>query len=300
MPELPEVETIKNDLACRLKDLTIRKVRVITRASLRNSADKFSRFLVGRRFSQFNRLGKLLYFKVSPSSDFSWQYLIIHLKLTGQLIYCSKKEIVAGGHAEAKQKEMQTPFDKRQLCAVSAHTRVVFYFQDGSTLLFNDLRRFGFMQLAASQELGEIKKSYGLDALSPQLNWHKFREFAQGRRIAVKSFLMDQKLFSGIGNIYADEILFAAGVLPQRRLDGLTKNELKAIFSHIKPILKKAIKYRGTTFSDYRDSSGRPGNFTRFLRVYGRQGQACYKCGALIKKIKLGGRGTHFCPICQK
>lgn len=284
MPELPEVETIKNDLKEKILNKKITETVVRKKGIIRGSALKFSQTLKNNLFIDIDRIGKLIIFKLSQGG-----FMLVHLKMTGQLVYRSKNELVAGGH-----------FTDNFQTLPNKHSHVIFKFKDSSELYYNDLRQFGLLEIVDQKKLATIKTKYGLEPLTPNFTLANFKKAIAGRRVAIKAALLNQSIIAGIGNIYADEILFSAGVAPFRPVNSISERELRNIFQATSAILKKAIKYRGTTFSNYVDSSGRRGNFSRFLRVYGRGGQKCYKCGHIIKKVKLAGRGTSHCEKCQK
>lgn len=285
MPELPEVETIKNDLREKILDKKIVDFS-IEKKSARNGVKVFSQKLIGNRFTDIDRIGKLLIFKIGKKDDF----LLIHLKMTGQLIYAFKKEIVAGGHSLGKVMELPNKY-----------TRASFEFVGASKLFFNDLRRFGYLEIVDKNRLEKVKARFGIEPLRPNFKFAAFKKVLQDRKAPIKAVLMDQSKIAGIGNIYADEILFLARIMPDRPAGSLGENELKKLFSVCEIVLKKAIKYRGTTFSDYCDTEGKKGNFTQFLQVYGRkEGEKCLKCSGIIKKMKIGGRSTKYCEGCQK
>ncbi len=287
MPELPEVETIKNSLNKKVLDKKIIQVDVRQKKVIRGSLSSFVKILPGRSFQKIDRVGKLLIFKIKDNE----LYLLIHLKVTGQLIYCKKNEIVAGGHNFPEIEVGELP---------NKYSHVIFQFIDGSQLFFNDMRKFGYLKIVERKDLEKVLKEYGLDPLSPDFKLDNFRKIFKDKKTSVKAVLMDQELIAGIGNIYSDEILFQARIKPIRRANTLKKEEIKNIFEATKMILKKAIKYRGTTFSDYVDASGNKGGFIRFLKVYGREGEKCEQCGGVIKKTKIAGRGTRYCNRCQK
>jgi len=284
MPELPEVETIKNDLKKVILDKKIILVDVKDKKAVKSVFADFLKVLSGNEFEDILRVGKLLAFKLKRN-----EYLLIHLKMTGQLIFCDKKKCIAGGHNFPAAENNPTKF-----------TRAVFKFANKSELYFNDMRRFGYLKIVDDDNFKKIKKAYGVEPISKEFDLKNFKKTIQGKKKNIKAVLMDQSLIAGIGNIYADEVLFEAGIMPTRPAGRLSEKEQKEIFKAIKIILKRAIKHRGTTFSDYLDAKGEKGNFTRFLRVYGRAGKKCYKCRGIVKKIKIGGRGTSFCPKCQK
>lgn len=285
MPELPEVETIKNDLREKILDKKIIGFS-IEKKSARNRVKDFSQKLVGNRFTDIDRIGKLLIFKIGKKDDF----LLIHLKMTGQLIYVHEEEIVAGGHSLGKALELPNKY-----------TRAVLEFAGQSKLFFNDLRRFGYLEIVDKNRLEKVKSRFGIEPLKPNFRFTDFKKVFQDKKAPVKAVLMDQSKIAGIGNIYADEILFESRIMPNRPAGSLGENELKKVFKACEDILKKAIKCRGTTFSDYCDTEGKKGNFTRFLKVYGRkEGEKCLNCPGIIKKMKIGGRSTKYCESCQK
>lgn len=287
MPELPEVETIRKDLNSRIVDNKIVDILVKDQRIIKTSFRNFKEILKNSKIKEIKRRGKLLIFVLDKKD----KYLLIHLKMTGQLIYKIKDRIVAGGHSEKK-----TDFD-----LPNKFTKVVFTFSDKSKLFFNDMRVFGYMKITGKDELDEIlKKGFGIEPLTKDFTWDNFLKLFKNRKTSIKALLMNQKLIAGIGNIYADEVCFCAGVRPSRGVDKLNEKEFKKIFGCIEKVLALAIKHRGTTFNHYTDGDGNKGGFVKYLKVFQRNGQKCKKCGSVIKKIKVAGRGTHYCPKCQK
>ena len=293
MPELPEVETVRQDLRAQLLNKKIKHVTVLNTNTVSPHPEDFIKILSGTFFIDILRRGKLLIFKFKRSN----LYLLTHLKMTGQLIYLFGDKISAGGHSLPSQS-----YDK----AVGGdlpnkHTRVIITFVDNSKLFFNDIRKFGYMKVMNQKELDAfILKNYGPEPLTKDFVLGDFIAKLKTRKRNIKSVLLDQKIVTGLGNIYVDEVLFAAGVTPMRLALTITKTEATKIYQAIRRILTQAIKYRGTTFSNYVDGKGQRGNFSKKLRVYGRANEACTICSAPIIKIKIAGRGTHYCPNCQK
>ena len=284
MPELPEVETIRRGLESAVINKQIVDLQVTKPKLLRNQRAYFLNTLKNNSISSINRIGKLLIFVLADEQN----YLLVHLKMTGQLIYTKGNQMVAGGHKQAIEGELPNKY-----------SHIIFHFADDSKLFFNDMRQFGYMELVEDVEL--IIKKYGIEPGTKNFTWVNFQKIFVNRKITIKSLLLNQQIVSGIGNIYADEICYRAKVRPDRKVNTLTVVEKKKIFTATKYIIEKAVEKRGTTFSDYRDTSGQPGNFVKFLKVYGRDGQKCMGCRQEnIKKVKLGGRGTHFCSRCQK
>jgi len=297
MPELPEVETIKNDLKPRVTDKKIVAVEVRSEKIVRSSVRAFKLALAGKKIIDISRRGKLLIFKVIGG-----QFLLIHLKMTGQLIYCGPDGLVAGGHINSEAEEEQFSSGKPDdFCRPNKYTRVIFRFSDNSQLFFNDLRCFGYLWIIDEKKLTQVLAGFGPEPLAREFSLSYFSEILASRQKSIKAVLLDQKLIAGIGNIYADESLFAAGIRPMRPANTLTAAEEKKLFSAIKNIIKKAIKYRGTTFSNYVDGRGQAGGFRRLLKVYRREGQKCLRCrDGIIKKTTVAGRGTRYCPVCQR
>ncbi|MDP3899890.1 MAG: bifunctional DNA-formamidopyrimidine glycosylase/DNA-(apurinic or apyrimidinic site) lyase [bacterium] len=293
MPELPEVETIRQDLSEKIIGKKITGVTVTKPRLVKSGLNNFIQILTGNTFKKINRRGKLVYVELKKSD----LVLLIHLKMTGQLIYQKgprrqggvSKIIAAGGHS-FKSMEWDLP---------NKYSHIYFSFQDNSRLFFNDLRTFGYMKLVDEKELKQVLNKFGIEPLTPDFTLKNFAQALKHRKTNIKALLLNQQIIAGIGNIYADEICHYAGVLPSRRTPDLTIAEIKKLWQGSSLILKKAIKERGTTFNNYRDADGKKGNFIKFLKVFGRKGEACGKCGEKIKKIRLAGRGTHFCEMCQ-
>jgi len=285
MPELPEVETIKNDLRKKILNRKIKRVKVNLKRIVKSNFNEFLTFLSDNKITDIKRIGKLLIFKLAGKDNF----LIIHLKMTGQLIYYWSGKIILGGHA-----------DKNTISDLpNKYTRVIIEFSNGGKLFFNDMRTFGYMKLVSRDELKKIIVQFGPEPGTKDFNFRYLKKLLSNRTANIKSLLLNQGLVAGIGNIYADEILFKAGVLPERPGGALGDDEIKKIQRAASRVIKTAIKYRGTTFNDYVDANGNTGNFLKRLKVYGRAGEKCKVCGGIVKKKKVAGRGTHYCAKCQ-
>jgi len=282
MPELPEVETIVNDLKPYLVGRRIKDVKVLNAASV-NGVKRFRTRLSGQKLLSLQRYGKNI---VLVFNDFA---VVIHLKMTGQLVWQSGGISLAGGH----------PISNQNSAWPHKFTRVIISLAQG-TLYFNDVRKFGWIRLMTPTKLQTYLNRLGLEPLSQNYTFPSFC-LALGRsRQAIKKVLLDQSKIVGLGNIYVDEALYLAGIKPSRICSDLKPSELQALYRAIPKVLKLSIKNRGTSFSDYRDGQGQVGQNLKFLKVYGRANQTCHKCQSLINKTKLGGRGTHWCPNCQK
>lgn len=286
MPELPEVETIRRDLQKNVLNKAIVQVKVRSPYATRHDSEAgFVQKMTGLSVSKIDRIGKLLLFIMDDRET----VVLCHLRMTGQLIYRTKDMLVGGGHSLSKTKN-NLPHK---------HTRVMFTFADESVLFFNDARQFGYFRLTKKKDLAGVYAQFGIEPLQENYTLENFAAALNGRKISIKAALLNQQLFAGFGNIYADEICFAAKVLPMRSVSSLTKKEISALFEESKRIIALAIKQRGTTFNNYVDGKGKRGSFVRLLHVYQRQGKPCLRCNGIIKKIRVVQRGTHFCSGCQ-
>lgn len=285
MPEMPEVETIRRDLAKHILRKRIASVAVLKKHLVKNPAPAFIKTLRGNRIERLARRGKLLIAHLASGG-----FLLIHLKMTGQLIYQDKKILAAGGHGEFSRDE-RLP---------NKYSYIIFSFSGGSKLFFNDQRQFGYMKVVDEPTLARILSEYGIEPLSRDFTLAKFRGLIKGRAAPIKAILLNQKLIAGIGNIYADEICFAAAVLPNRRGNKIKPDEIKKLWRSCRAVLKRALKMRGTTFKDFRDGRGQKGNFADYLKVYGRAGKPCRRCRTELTRVRSAGRGTVYCPNCQR
>ena len=180
-------------------------------------------------------------------------------------------------------------------------THIIITFTDGSKLFYNDVRKFGWLKILNDQEVKQIGQDFGVEPLSREFTLEKFTEIlATKKNWPVKKFLLDQSLIAGLGNIYADESCFLAHIRPARRVRTLKPAEIRKLHQSIVKVLKLAITKKGTTSNNFVQLDGSPGGFVRYLKVYGRTGERCRRCSGIIKKVKLVGRGTHYCANCQK
>lgn len=272
MPELPEVETIVRCLRRHLIGLEVETVRVVFRPIVRNREASFLKRLVGQRIVGLRRRGKMVLVDFSGGLT-----VIVHLKMTGQLLFCSDA----------------APWDKHTHLAIAFRGRP-------EELRYRDVRKFGFILGVRTAEADRTKELLGLGPEPLPLDLPSFLDRFAGRRGRLKSLLLNQRLIAGVGNIYADEILFEAGVHPRAEVSRLSRRRLERLWSAVRTVLNEAIAFKGTTLRDYRDAEGLAGLFQNRLRVYGREGERCVRCGAVIKRILVSGRSTHFCPGCQR
>lgn len=287
MPELPEVETIRRDLAEVLIGRKIIGVKIINKKAIKSSLVSFTKSLLNKKIKSIDRIGKLMMFDLGESN-----FLLIHLKMTGQLIYQHNQKIIEGGHSLSETKEKILP---------GKYTWVIWEFDNGSKLYFSDMRKFGYLKIVSVEEKEKIVATYGPEPLTPNFTFANFLKAIGKRTAPIKSLLLNQSLIAGIGNIYADEVCFKSGIFPGTSANKLTEAEKNKLFIAINFILKKAIQHKGTTFKDYLSAHGKKGNFSDFLQVYKRRGQKCLNCEVgIIEVKKIGGRSSHYCPVCQK
>jgi formamidopyrimidine-DNA glycosylase len=288
MPELPEVETIRAGLAELLPGRVVKDVWYDWDKSFPNAPADVARFLVGSKVEKVRRRAKVLIIELSGG----WA-LIIHLKMTGQLVFVGKEQRFGAGHPN---KDLIS-----ELPAKSTH--VVIDFTDGSQLFFNDQRKFGWMRLMPALEIPEIDffKKVGPEPLDDDFTVDRFIERLMRRKNSnIKAVLLDQTVVAGIGNIYADESLWSAKIHPLSPVADIPKAKLVLLYNAIRDVLNLSIQKGGSTDKNYVDAEGKKGSYLAFANVFRREGQPCPRCGTPIEKIRVAGRGTHICPHCQK
>jgi formamidopyrimidine-DNA glycosylase len=265
MPELPEVEVIVRELSTTLPGETITGIEVNWQKTLVLNGCKVP---IGRRIQSLSRYGKFIIINLNQDS------LLIHLRMTGQLILVRPEEHFS-----------------------SDYLRVTFDLKSGKKLLYYDARKFGRIYVTCCAE--NYLKNLGIDLLSPDFTLQKMQEILSRRKSKIKSLLLDQSHFAGLGNIYSDESLFKAGIHPDTPAHKISQKRIASLYLAIKETILMAIENMGTTISDYKTTGGGFGNNQYYLKVYGRENETCYECGGVIKKIRVNNRGTHFCPKCQ-
>lgn len=267
MPELPEVETIvralQGNVGARIETIDIKRQDIIR-------LEEFPAVeLTGMTIRRIRRRGKFLLFELGSGLN-----LVFHLGMSGRFYMLS-------GRHEPSEK----------------HVHAIVHLNNGTMLVYQDPRRFGGIWLI--RDLDQFFSHMGREPLSEGFTSAYLQEVLGHRKAPVKNLLLNQNLISGIGNIYADEALFAAGIRPDRPAAALTKGEIVKLHRAIRKVLRQGIEFRGTTFRDYRDAFNESGDFQNHLKVYGRQNQPCLKCSKPIQRIRIGGRSTHFCNNCQ-
>jgi formamidopyrimidine-DNA glycosylase len=271
MPELPEVETTRRGIEPLVVNKTVKRVEIHNAALRWPVPGELLELLPGQQVRSVGRRSKYLLF------NFERGTLIVHLGMTGHLRLTS--------HDAERRK----------------HDHVEIVFADGTAMRFNDSRRFGAMLWSAADPLRHQRlKNLGPEPFSPGFNPTYLHRLSRGRKVAVKPFLMNARVVVGVGNIYASEALFRAGIAPTCPAGKVGKAAFERLVKSVREILKDAIASGGTTFRDFSDSQGRPGYFRQELCVYGRAGEVCTVCRTPIKQIRLGQRSTYFCPCCQK
>jgi formamidopyrimidine-DNA glycosylase len=271
VPELPEVETIVRDLARVLPGRTVQGAEVLRPDLIEGtSVEDFRAGLAGRSLAGASRRAKNILL------DLGEDILIINLGMTGRVL-------VVEGVPE------RSPHD-------GVHLRLV----DGGTIVYHDVRRFGRLRLLPKRLWPAREAELGFEPLAETFTPAVLHELAHRSRVAVKTWLMDQRRVVGVGNIYASEALHRAGIDPTRPALSLTADEADLLHAAIQQVLREAIDFRGTTFLDYRDASGERGGFSRLLRVYDREGEPCTRCGNPVERIVQGGRSTFYCERCQR
>ncbi|MBI2635101.1 MAG: DNA-formamidopyrimidine glycosylase [Parcubacteria group bacterium] len=292
MPELPEVQTIVDDLNKKVKGLTITDVWTDWPKYFKRSSggfDGFKKEIKNKKIEKVWRVGKNIIFGLYGNTD-----MLIHQKMTGHILI---------GKWKFKDKNWLS-LEKGHLTEkVNGYIHAMFHFSNGKMMALSDLRKFAKILLFNDKDLKSLEdvKNIGPDPLQAGFGFNQFKSLITKKRGPIKKSLMDQNIVSGIGNIYADEILFTSKIHPLKKIEKLTDKELKTIFEAAKKILKKAVRFRGTSTSDFRDTSGKKGRYGDVLLVYRREGEKCLRgCGTTIKRIKIGGRSAHFCQSCQK
>jgi formamidopyrimidine-DNA glycosylase len=271
MPELPEVETLARTLRGRvLGDVMVGAEIRWPRTLAEPAPEAFARAIFGRRISAVERRAKFLLLSLDPFT------LVFHLRMTGRLL-------VADGP--------QAPE------LAGAHVHLLLPLASGRVLYFHDVRKFGRVWLVGN--VAALLGKLGMEPLSPAFTAEALAGLLAGRRGRIKPLLLDPRLVAGLGNIYVDESLWQAEIHPLRRADTLAAGEVARLHAAIRDVLSRAVEHRGTTLRDYRDAYDAPGGHQFALAAYGRAGEPCPRCGLAISRTVVGGRGTHYCPICQ-
>jgi formamidopyrimidine-DNA glycosylase len=282
MPELPEVETISRQLNQVLVGKKISKIEVLRERSFFGDPSK----IIGWEIEKVGRKSKVIEIRFNKKDEL----VIVHLKMTGQLIYILGDKRVAGGHPTVDWvKDLP-----------SKHTRVIWDFSDGSKLFFNDMRVFGWIKLMSLTKYESEVRGKAPDVTDEDFTLSYFNGLFNQSKKAVKLVLLDQEKIGGIGNIYANDALFLAGIMPDRLANSLNEVEKVKLYEAVKEVINLGIKYGGASASNYVNVSGMGGTYQDHFLVYKRDGQECKNCKRKIEKTRIGGRGTFYCSNCQK
>lgn len=289
MPELPEVETINRQLSQKIVGKKIKEINVLRKKNFKGNKVK----VIGKKITGVRRQAKIVI--IDLNSQF---HLIVHLKMTGQLIFRQKIET----EPPFVHKPKGNPYNVDLL--PNKYTRVIIKFDDNSYLLFNNLRAFGWIKVVTDEILKkELENFSGVNPLSKKFTVDYLKEITKQTNRSIKLLIMDQSKIGGIGNIYASEALFCARIHPKTESKKIAQysEKLNKLHNCIIKVLKEALKYKGSTANDdaFRDTSGKRGKMQHRLKVYGKEGEKCPHCKGKIKRIKISGRSTFFCPSCQ-
>ena len=289
MPELPEVEVVKRSLTNKLQNLIIKEVK-INDGRLRYRVDKKNiRKIIGLKLKKIERKSKFLLFFFNKDT-----IMLVHLGMTGKFFFINQKNV-----------KFKTSFyynidEKKD----HKHDRIVFLFSNKKKLIYNDVRKFGFIKILDNKKYNDSLhlKNLGPEPLGSKFNYFYFKQFIKSTNRMIKDILMDQKFVSGLGNIYANEILFLSKIKPSRKVKNLEEFEIKKIVKHTKKILKASIKLGGSSIKDFSSSNGKKGSFQQHFNVYGKKGLPCpsIRCHNKILKSSISNRATFFCSKCQK
>ena len=286
MPELPEAETVRRGLSELIIGKVIADEKHDTEKGFPNAPSDVAGFLIGSTVTAVRRRAKVL--MIDLSTNYS---LLIHLKMTGQLVFVGETRFGAGHPNDSLVNELP---DKS--------TRVTLEFNDGSKLFFNDQRKFGWMRLMPTIEIPNIAfmQKVGPEPLSNEFTAKDFAQrLARRPKTNIKAALLDQSVIAGVGNIYADESLWGAKIHPTRLVSSLSEPEITLLYHELRDVMNLAVEKGGSSNHTYVNAEGKKGSYMDFARVFRREGLVCPRCGATIEKTRVAGRGTHTCSVCQ-
>jgi formamidopyrimidine-DNA glycosylase len=299
MPELPEVETVRVGLQRLLAGSAVTKVDFDWPKSFPNAEADVKSFLIGAKVLKVERRAKVLLIELSTKYS-----LVIHLKMTGQLVFVGKAQGILNQVQNSASLRFGAghPNDSLVGSLPDKSTRVTLGFTDGSKLFFNDQRKFGWMRLIPTAEVMNLDffQKVGPEPLAADFTWLALRERLLRRKNSnIKAVLLDQTVVAGIGNIYADEALWGAKIHPATLVKNLSAAKFHKLHDELIYVLKLSIEKGGSSDRNYVNAEGKKGSYISFARVFRREGQPCPRCGTTIIKIRVAGRGTHICPKCQ-
>lgn len=288
MPELPEVETVRRGLSRLVLTKRIAAIDHDTEKSFPNASADVQNFVVGASIVKVARRAKVLLLELDTKYT-----LLVHLKMTGQLVFVGTQQRFGAGH----------PNDSLIGQLPDKSTRVTITFDDDSHLYFNDQRKFGWVKLIPTAEVPNIDfmKKLGPEPLAADFTAKDFRtRLVRRQKTTIKAALLDQTVIAGVGNIYADESLWGAKIHPATRVQNIGEKQLNTLFEQLQYVLRLSIEKGGSTDKSYVNAEGKKGSYISFARVFRREGKPCSRCGTTIEKTRVAGRGTHLCPVCQR
>jgi len=287
MPELPEVETTVRKLKVKLEGRKIKDVwsdwnKLVKKPK---SFDLFKKLIKGKTIKRIFRKGKIILFELSDDL-----MLLIHQKLTGHLLYGKWKKQGNKWISEIEGPLKEDPMNK--------FLHLILFLDNGWQVALSDLRKFAKVELGPREEIEKELKELGPDPL--EIDFVQFKKRLQTKKGKIKQVLMDQTVISGVGNIYSDEALFESKIHPKREISKMTEEDFRNLYKSLQEVLKKSIKLKGESISDYRTPEGEKGGFDKLRKVYRREGEKCVRCSGFIKRMKIGGRSAYYCSKCQK
>ena len=290
MPELPEVEVVKRSLISKTQNLVIKAVK-INDGRLRYNLDRNKiKKIIGLKFKKINRRSKYLLFFFNKEDI----VMLVHLGMTGKFFFVNHKK---KKYKTSFYYQLNKDKDKK-------HDRIIFNLSNNQKLIYNDIRKFGFIKFLKEKELtnNQHLKNLGPEPLGNFFNFKYFKRYLVNRNRTIKDILMDQKFLSGLGNIYVNEVLFLSKIKPTKKTYLINDNEIYKIIKNTKKILKTAISLGGSSLKDFSTTDGKKGKFQQYFRVYGRKGENCSNknCKGKILKVMIGNRATFYCKKCQK
>lgn len=301
MPELPEVETLRIQFSSILIGLKITNIQILKAKSFVGDETQ----VIGQKIIGIRRFAKMLVIDLAnlPAGEAGGLSLVIHLKMSGQLIYSNNSQHLTDNKIKAYHQSISLP---------NKHTRVIITFTNGDKLFFNDMRIFGWIRIMRNNpitqlsnkpinkldDLNNLIKNLGPDPL--RITSKKFYQILQMSKRPIKVVLMDQEKIGGVGNIYANDALFLSKINPKTPSNKLSNGQIDILFNNLIKVLKEGIKWRGASQNNFRDAYGAKGEKQKHFYIYSRDGEKCMNgCGGIINRIALGGRGTFYCPVCQ-
>ena len=288
MPELPEVEVVKKSLSKTIYDLTIKNIEIRNKYLRYKINEKLMKKMIKSKVLSISRRSK--YILINLNNNYT---ILVHLGMTGKFII-----------VDAYKNKHKTSFYYRLIDNKPKHDHLIIKFNKNTTLIYNDIRKFGFIKILQTKKLNLCShlKKLGPEPLTKKFNINYFRDSIKKRKICLKDLLMNQNFLAGLGNIYVNEAMFLSKLNPKIRVNNIPIKKMSALILNIKKILKKAINQGGSSIKNFDNTKGKRGNFQQFFNVYGRQGYHCSRpnCKGTIRRIRISNRSTFFCDICQK